>query len=102
MPNQWFQLPETGDGSVTDPYRPAYIDEIDGLDGHSGNKTAGEAPKWVARVYGTDAALSELASKPDTVELADDEAARQLNQMDSTAGERSPVEWAKSFSVGNE
>jgi hypothetical protein len=73
MPSEWFRLPSAGTGTAADPYRPAHVQATDGLDGYAGARTA--AGQWVARVYGSSAALNALREQADVSGLADGAAA---------------------------
>lgn len=47
MADRWFRLPETGDGSSDDPYRPdTFGHDIDGYSGNTAHPDG--APHWVS------------------------------------------------------
>lgn len=96
VPAEWFRLPETGSGSTSDPYRPAYVDSARA---YSGSKSfPGGAPLWIARVYADQATLDAIDSQPDATRLSDSEVVDALNRMESVGPARDSIEeWNSSF-----
>lgn len=63
MPSKWFRLPETGDGSEENPYRPDLLGYE--IDGWTGNKNPdADAPIWYVRVYADESTIQALADEP--------------------------------------
>lgn len=105
--DRWFRLPnETVDGGAED--RPDHLhgdqdpDQLaDGISGFAGNKRHPDgSPVWAVRVYGTTAALDDLASRDGAVELSRTDAGYALDRMDSTGGARSIDEWESTIRSG--
>lgn len=67
--DRWFRLPEVGDGTVDNAYRPdtkGY--DIDGFSGNTAHPNG--SPIWVVRVYADEATLDALAAESGVVELS--------------------------------
>lgn len=95
MANRWFRIPETGDGSEGNAYRPDYVKNMD-LN-YSGNTAHPDgAPTWVVRVYGTSSELDTLASKQGVTEYS----SVPKNALDQMFGQnREESEWNNAFEV---
>lgn len=95
MPDRWFRLPETGDGSNDNPIRP----DTKGydIDGFSGNKTHPDgSPYWVTRVYADTTTLDALANETDVVELSN----VPKSALDTMFGQnRTKSAWKKAFNI---
>lgn len=96
MPIRWFRIPLTGTGENTpaesDPVRPDYVSTLSGISGYyAANGHPDGAPVFIARVVGTETALTVLAGMPAVTELPDIEAALILNRL--TDQRLSAPEW---------
>lgn len=70
MTSQWFRLPETGDGSDGNPYRPDLLGHE--IDDWAGNKNPdADAPIWYVRVYADESTLQALGDEPKAQPLGD-------------------------------
>lgn len=99
MPDRWFRIPQTGNGTPGDPYRPDHVHSMADIHGYSGNKYRNQSSRWVVRVYGTESALDSLAAENDVTELTRGEAADHLNSMANTPDGLSADEWESSVYV---
>lgn len=99
MPSAWFNVPETGTGAGTmgDAYRPDYVESIAGIDSYTGQRLTDKSPRFTVRVFGTDAALSELESKSGVARIDDAKVQNRLTQV--TGQERSRSEWDHRFTI---
>lgn len=97
MTDGWFNVPEIGDGSADSPYRPDYVDSIDGIDGYSGQRLTDASPRWIARVFGPQAALDDLASREGVSRASDSDVNQRLKS--ATGQNRSVSEWEQRFYV---
>lgn len=98
MPSNWFRLPETGDGSETDPYRPALFGHD--VDGWAGNQSHPDGPpKVIARVYADQQTLESLANEPG-VQRLDNTPVQALNQMFNK--DHNAEAWNQSFRIGGD
>lgn len=98
MVNDWFRLPETGEGTATDPHRPDFHGHD--INGWGGNKPHPDGPpKVVARVYGDESTLAALADEPG-VQRLNNVPTETLNQM--LGQERTAEAWNQSFRVGGD
>lgn len=97
--NDWFRLPETGDGTEGNSIRPDFLGHGAEIDGWSGQKSHPDGgAKWVVRVYGDAAALEALASEPKAQRL-DNIPVQALNKM--VGGEdRDAAGWRRGMRIG--
>lgn len=97
MASRWFRLPESGDGSFTNPLTPdLYGHAVDGLSGTKSHPDG--APYWVVRVFADNSTLDSLASESGVVELSS-VPTDALNQM--FGQNRDAAEWKIAFKVQN-
>ena len=95
MANRWFRIPETGDGTMGNAYRPDHVDAM-GLS-YSGNEPHPDGPPvWVVRVRGTTSELDTLAGKLGVTEY-DSVPVTVLDQMFDQ--DRTASAWADAFRV---
>lgn len=95
MISDWFRLPETGDGTTENPFRP----DLQGYDtgGWAGQKSHPDGgPPWVVRVYADQTTLDNLASDPD-VQRYDRLPSQALNNM--LGQDRDADGWRRGFAV---
>lgn len=79
MANRWFRLPQTGDGSFDDPYRPDLFGyDVDGWAGNASHPNG--PPKVVVRVFADTATLDELANESQAQSL-ENVPVKALNNM---------------------
>lgn len=103
MADRWFIVPRTGTGTDDDPYRPKYADTAD-IDGWSGQVAEiGNNQQYVARFYGTAAALDTVEGNNDVRSVpgggvAQDQIADHLNRV--TGQSMSFAGWQDRFEVG--
>lgn len=93
--NRWFRLPETGDGTAKNPYRP----DLKGhdVDGWSGNESHPDgAPNFIVRVYADSAILDSLANESGVQKLSS-VPTTSLNNM--FGQNRTDSEWNNSFKI---
>jgi hypothetical protein len=95
MASGWFKLPETGTGDDQDPYRPK-VEGIQGIEGYSGRRL-GNSLGFVVRVFGTDAALSNLENTPGVARLSEGQVTDRLDM--ATGQKRKQSEWENRFFV---
>jgi len=96
--NRWYRLPETGSGTETDPYRPAYLDK-DGIEGWAGNKAhPNGSPIWVCRVHGSTDALDALADELQATQLSQ-VPTHTLNNI--FGQDRDATGWREGFNAGS-
>jgi hypothetical protein len=67
MPSRWFNLPDTGTGTLNDPYRPKLFGYS--VEGWAGNKQ--NPQKWVVRVFADSSTLNSLAAEPQATSFGD-------------------------------
>ena len=73
MPDEWFNVPETGTGTATDPHRP----DLPAVEAWGGNRLA-DAPRYIVRVWAAQTTLDSLAGRDDADRLADQATAMSL------------------------
>lgn len=97
MGSKWFRLPEAGDGTDENPFRPdSQGFDIDGWSGQKSHPDGG--PKWVVRVYAEQTTLDDLASDPN-VQQYDRLPSQALNNM--LGQDRTADGWRRGFAVGD-
>lgn len=92
---RWFRLPETGDGSIDNPYRP----DAKGYDvSWTGNKAHPDgAPHRVVRVYADGETLDALADEQGVKDLSS-VPTQALNNM--FGQNRDDDGWNRAFQIG--
>lgn len=94
MTNRWFRVPEIGDGTFANPYRPKYSDRVDA---YSGNKSHPDgSPIRIVRFYAPSDVLDGIAAESDAVELSE-VPVDALNQM--FGQDRDADGWERGFRV---
>lgn len=96
MASRWFRVPVVdvdAEGAVNSPKYSDLADAFAGVPGHPDG-----SPAFVVRFFGDDAALDDIASKSDVIEL-DGVPVEALNQM--VGVERTAAEWNDRFHAGD-
>jgi hypothetical protein len=92
---RWFRLPEIGDGSGEDPYRPDTFGHAVAV---AGNKShPGAAPYWICRVAGPPEVLDALAAEPRARDLSN----LPVQALNNVFGQnRNENGWKRGFDPG--
>jgi len=77
MAEQWFLVPSTGTGEITDGIRPKYKESVNV---HVGRHIESQ-DKFVVRFYADQQTLDSLAAKDDTRTISDQEMRDTLNEL---------------------
>lgn len=96
--SRWFNIPETGDGSVGNSYRPDYVGSKDVV-GYSGRRIASNSPRFFVKVVAETSVLDSLASEPSVSELSG--APEQVFNSDFGVS-NSASEYDSNFTVGSQ
>lgn len=96
MADRWFRIPETGDGTTLNTYRPDYVQSM-GL-AFSGAKSHPDgAPVWVVCVYGSSDDLNTLAGKAGVQELSRSEMKSAIDKIHGV--NRTADEWNSRYRI---
>lgn len=101
MNRTWVRVKEIGDGSIENPYRPKYGDQVNGWSGHRINNS----PHFVCQFYAESQTLSGIESKSDVKNLTENKAFELLNNTSNSGLSDSGRPWNKEeinkkFNVG--
>lgn len=94
MASRWFRIKKLGNGTITDPIRPDYVESM-GLS-YSMAKDPDNTPICVIRASGTTSELDKLANESGVKELSD----VPKSTLDRLTGvSRSKSEWNKRHEI---
>lgn len=95
MSSRWFRIPMVGNGSMQDPLRPKYAIRTDGYV-WTDREVFGGSPVRLARFYGDEATLDEIAAETDVREIS-----LPVDALNATFGQnRTAAGWREGFKIG--